>query len=226
MKKHTVPFFALGVMITALAATSATAQDLSQIVSGSTFSRGQDSTLVISVRDEGDRGDLCGNGFSFPRPGGSSESFDFPHPGRRISADFPRSPRTMGNVALGSLRYFQLPADSKTPDIVGCLDPQQNILFLTIQRSRPSLPKPPVSAPAVPSSPGNLQSPLPSQPTAPEQTIQTQIFRINSGSQNPTPNSRTLNPVRSDSGTKLRTPHKAKGSITGQDPALNLSLWV
>ncbi len=192
MKKHTVQFFALGVMITASAATSATAQDLSQIVgSGSTFSRNQDSTLVISVRDEGDRGDLCGNGFSFPRPGGSSESFDFPHPGRRIGADFPRSTRTLGNFAMGSLRYFQLPADSKTPDIVGCLDPQQNILFLTIKRSRPSLPKPPVSAPApaVPSPPDNLQSPLPLQPTAPEQNIQTQIFQINSGSPNFTPNS-------------------------------------
>lgn len=197
MKKHTVQFFALGVMITASAATSATAQDLSQIHlsqitgGGSTFSRSQASTLVISVRDEGDRGDFCGNGFSFLRPGGSSESFDFPHPGRRIGADLPRSPRTLGHFAMGSLRYFQLPADSKTPDIVGCLDPQQNILFLTIQRSRPSLPKPPVSAPApaVPSPPGNLQSPLPSQSTAPEQTIQTQIFQINSGSPNFTPNS-------------------------------------
>lgn len=187
MRKHTVQFFVLGAMITASAATSATAQDLSQIVGGSTFSRSQDSTLVISVRDEGDRNDLCGNSFSFPRPGSSSESFDFPHPGRRIGTDFPRSTRTLGNFALGSLRYFQLPADSKTPDIVGCLDPQQNILFLTIKRSRQSLPTP--SAPIVPAQPSSLPSPQPSQPAAPEQTIQTQIFRINSGSQNSAPNS-------------------------------------
>jgi hypothetical protein len=190
MKKHTAPPVILAVMIAASTTTSATAQDLSQILSGgSRFTHSPDSTIIISVRELG--GDVCGNGFNFPRPGGSADAFDFPHPRRRIGTnEFPRLSRTLGNFALGSLRYFQLPVDSKTPDIVGCLDAQQNILFLNISPRRSSQPTPPAPTPSpVPPSPNTLQSPLPATPLAPAQNPQTQLFQINSGAQNFTPNS-------------------------------------
>ncbi|MBD2081533.1 hypothetical protein [Leptolyngbya sp. FACHB-17] len=82
-----------------------------------------DSQIVIRVRKAGDHSNLCGSeirragalpgdGFDFPRPGGTSNRYDFPQPGRS--------------------NYFQLPTGTRNPDIIGCVDRARNILFVNI----------------------------------------------------------------------------------------------
>lgn len=112
-----------------------------------------ESTIVITVRDF-KASDPCGNRFSFPRPGNTLDSFDFPHPGQAIGfSDFPRPGGVTNFSGIPTetrlVRYFQLPAASPNPDIVGCLDTRRNVLFITIksQQRQETVPAPAAPAP-------------------------------------------------------------------------------
>lgn len=97
-----------------------------------------DSHIVIRVKKTGDRSNLCGvrmsrigvlpgDGFDYPRPGGTTNRYDFPRPG-------------------GS-NYFQLPTSARNPDIIGCIDRTRNILFINIFKAAEQPPTRSESAP-------------------------------------------------------------------------------
>jgi hypothetical protein len=108
--------------------TSVSAQEFgipASVLANQTFQRNSDSQIVIRVRSTSDRQNLCGNDFDLSRLGVETDGFDFPRPGSRRGYDFPRP-------GSSSLHYFQIPQGAKQPDIIGCVDPQRNILFINI----------------------------------------------------------------------------------------------
>ncbi len=123
------------------------------VLANQTFQRNLESQIVIRVRSTSDRQNLCGSGFDLSRLGVATDGFDFPHPGSRTGYDFPRPSGSSAN-------YFQLPSGAKNPDIIGCVDPQRNILFINIFRQIQS------------SNPAQNQ-PIPVTPS-PEPTYQTE----------------------------------------------------
>ncbi len=174
----------LGAPILSMDAATAQEINLPQLLLGDrydTFSRGEESQIVIRVRDwnskEGSsKADFCGTGFNFSQLGLSGDGFDFPHAGGRSrSVGFPRTsgsydfPRPGGNVS-----YFQLPVGARSPQIIGCLDNQRNILFINIQPPRSQ----PVSQPG--QSPTPPVQPIPQPPVQPQTTSP---LDINSSSQ-------------------------------------------
>ncbi len=144
-----------------------------------TFARGEESQIVIRVRDFSGKDDSCGTGFNLSRLGVAGDGFDFPHPGGRSTlTDLPRSsgvydfPRPGGSISS-----FQLPVGSRSPQIVGCLDAQRNILFITIRPpAAKQSPTPPVEGrqptpvpPPKPDTPPTGQIILPQSSTATQQ---------------------------------------------------------
>jgi hypothetical protein len=169
------------VIIPAVMPTAATAQDITlpQLLVSDSARSGQESQIVIRVRDFDGKEDACRTGFDLSRLGVASDGFDFPHPGRRSqsfglpqSGNFSDFPRPGGSVSA-----FQLPVGSRSPQIMGCLDYQRNILFITIRPQVKAQPQPqpevkqpqPSPTPAgqimVPPSP-TPQTPTPQTPTS------------------------------------------------------------
>ena len=132
--------------------------DVSQFISNRTDSArtgNPESNIVISVRNFSAKDDLCGSGFRFslPRPSSFGDA-EFPHAGRTIGINnFPHPGRIITTFPGSSTTYFQLPAGAADPDIVGCVDPQQNTVFITIKPPRPlqssTLPSPRSESPPI-----------------------------------------------------------------------------
>ena len=169
--------------VTVVQTSSAQAQEINlpQLLLGEsygTFARGEESQIVIRVRNFNDKGDACGSGFNLSRLGGARDEFDFPHAGgRSLSTDLPRSSGSYDFPRPGSsASSFQLPVGSRSPQIVGCLDYQRNILFITI--------RPPVQqSPTSPVEPRPTPRPNPQPDTPPTGQV---MLPQSSTTQNPT----------------------------------------
>jgi hypothetical protein len=139
---------------------------------GTLPSANQPETHIVITIGSGDR-TACGSRFNLSRVG-MGDGFDFPKPGSGRSTDFPSPSGSYSSLgypaAMGSTREFQLPAAVPSPDVVGCVDAQRNILYLTIHprvlyKTAPKEPTPPVYQPNHPrsvppqleSTPGNHQ---------------------------------------------------------------------
>ncbi|MEB3292448.1 MAG: hypothetical protein VKJ24_04755 [Synechococcales bacterium] len=92
------------------------------------------TTHIVITIGNGDR-NTCGSGFNLSRVS-IQDGFDFPKPGSGRSSDFPSPSRSYSSLGypapLGATRAFQLPTGAQSPDVVGCVDSHQNILYLTI----------------------------------------------------------------------------------------------
>ncbi len=151
-----------------LVSTSAVVQDFGLppiLLQQSGSFRNSESQIVIRVGNFTDRDTACGSGFNSSQFG--SDGFDFPHPGRRGN-EFLRSGRANNfdfpRVGSSSINSFQLPNGSKNPDIIGCIDTRQNILFINI--IRPDVKEqtpPPVQTPPLQTVPP-IREPLPTPP--------------------------------------------------------------
>jgi hypothetical protein len=158
-------------LVAALAPTHrAVAQDINlpQLLLGesySAFSRQEESQIVIRVRDVSSQADACGSGFNLSHLGGGQDGFDFPRPGSGRSSSF-ELPRSGGNYDFprpgGMVSYFQLPVNARSPQIVGCLDNQRNILFINIRPQSKPQPVPPVEVTRP--TPAPTPSPQPPEP--------------------------------------------------------------
>ena len=153
-----------------LAATTVRAQDFGLppiLLQQSESFRNSESQIVIRIRNFADRDSACGSGFNGSRSG-FSDSFDFPHSGGLLS-EFPRSGARSNNFDFprpggSSLNSFQLPSGARNPDIIGCVDSQRNILFITIIRPPVREQIPPIQTPPI-QTPPPVQTPPREQPS-------------------------------------------------------------
>lgn len=154
--------------------------DSSVFTSRSVFPANQDTSHIVVTIGDPDANNLCGNrfnlsnlgigdGFDFPKPGGSLNSFEFPRPsGVSSSFGYP--------APIGSATSFQLPQSSQNPDIIGCVDNQRNILFINIRprviQEKVVLPpaNPPVTPPP-PTPPAPQPTPTPTPIPMPTPTL-------------------------------------------------------
>lgn len=83
------------------------------------FSGGTESQIVIRVRKPGDQLHICS---------ASTRTLD-----PRYNVQRPET--NIYYVRPGGSNYFQLPTESKNPDIVGCIDRARNVVYINIFRA-------------------------------------------------------------------------------------------